>query len=106
VLARAVVPGKTTLRELGALIDARSWLADRAVTVVDAVGGKLPVSWSVEGTVATVALPGGRSVLYLALDEALTAAELAAGLRDDPGAERATTVVREIAFAPGLGRCL
>jgi hypothetical protein len=86
LIGREVVPGETTLGELGALIDARSWLDARAVTVIDAVFGKLPVSWSAGSTVAAVALPGGRSVLYLAIEEALGAAEVASGLHGDPEA--------------------
>jgi hypothetical protein len=101
-IEREVIPGATTLGALGALIDAPSWLDDGVVTVVEAVGGKLPVSWPPGGTVATVALPGGRAVLYLALDEAFTAADVAAGLRNAPGAERASgAVVRELAVVHG-----
>ena len=101
-IEREVVPGATTLGELGALIDAQSWLEDGAVAVVEAIGGKLPVSQPPEGTVATVALPGGRTVLYLALDEPFSAAEVAAGLRNAPGAERAAgAVIRELAVMRG-----
>lgn len=93
LVRREIVPGETTLGQLGALTDARSWLDDRAVTVVDAVFGKLPVAWPTGGTVATVALPGGRPALYLALGEELGTAEVASGLRGDPGAERAAGAV-------------
>lgn len=97
-IEREVIPGATALGALGEVIDAPSWLDDTAVTVVEAAGGKLPVSWPLGGTVATVALPGGRAVLYLALDEALSARDVAAGLRNEPGAERASdAVVRELA---------
>jgi hypothetical protein len=97
-IEREVVPGTTTLGELGKLIDARSWLGDGDVTVVDAVGGKLPVTGTPQGTVATVALPGGGAVLYIALDDALSAGAVAAGLRSAPDAERASAaIVQEVA---------
>jgi hypothetical protein len=101
-LQRDVVPGATTLGELGEMIDAASWLEDGAVAVVDAIGGKLPVSRPPGGTVATVALPDGGAVLYLALEERFSAAEVAAGLRNAPGAERASgAVIRQLAVVRG-----
>jgi hypothetical protein len=95
---RDFAAGRTTLAELGALIDAPSWLGDADVTVVDAVAGKLPVSWPSGGTVATIELPGGGAVLYLSLDDAFSAADVAGGLRAAPGFEQASSaVLREIA---------
>lgn len=101
-IERDFAAGRTTLAELGALIDAPSWLRDGDVTVVDAVAGKLPVSWPSQGTVATIELPASGGVLYLSLDDAFSAADVAGGLRAAPGFEQASSaVVREIAVIGG-----
>jgi hypothetical protein len=92
-IEREVVPGTTTLGELGAAIGAPSWLDDGAVTIADAGGGKLPVSSPDGGTVATVGLPAERAVLYVAVDAILSADEMAAGLRGEPGADRASAAI-------------
>jgi hypothetical protein len=91
---REAVAGTTTLGELGALIDAPSWLKDGDVLRVDQIGGKIPISWTPEGTVARIALPGGSSFVYLAVDEDLSEAELAGALRGGPGAD---AVIRQLA---------
>lgn len=101
LVERGVVPGRTTLGELGALLDP-SWLDEADVTLVEMLSGKVPVSWSHEATVAAVTLCGGQAALYLALDEPLSETQIAAGLRRTPGAARASsTVVREAAVSRG-----
>lgn len=98
VVAKQVVPGRTTLAELGRLLDAASWLRDEHVVRVEALAGKLPVSWSPDATVVAVTLPGG-GALYLALDGQLSAGQVVAGLRGTGDAGSA--VVREAAVARG-----
>jgi hypothetical protein len=90
---RGATAGTTTSGELGGLIDAARWLADADVLRIDAIGGKIPISWTPDGTVARIALPGGSEFVYFAVDEDLTAAELAGGLRGDPGFERAAAAI-------------
>jgi hypothetical protein len=99
VVARQVVPGRTTLSDLGGLLDAASWLGDEDVVRVEALGGKLPVTWSPDATVVAVTLPGGGAALYLALDGELSAGQVAAGLRGTGDARSA--VIREAAIARG-----
>jgi hypothetical protein len=95
---REAVAGTTSVGDLGELIDAPRWLADEDVLRIDAVGGKIPISWTPDGTVARIALPGGSEFVYLAVEEELTAPELAGGLRGDAGAERASAaIIRQIA---------
>lgn len=96
---RGVIPGRTTLGELGSLIDADTWLRDSDVVLAEELGGKLPVRRSAEGTVAVVALPGGRDTLYLSLDAVLDAREVASGLRGL--APAAATTIAEAAVVPG-----
>ena len=99
VVAHQVVPGRTTLADLGRLIDAPSWLGDEDVARVEALAGKLPVAWSPDATVVAVTLPGGTAALYLALDGQLSAGQVAAGLRGTGDAQSA--VIREAAIARG-----
>ena len=99
VVARQVVPGRTTLSELGRLLDVASWLAEEDVVRVEALAGKLPVAWSPDATVVAVTLPGGAAALYLALDGQLSAGQVAAGLRGT--GEAASAVIREAAIARG-----
>jgi hypothetical protein len=91
---REAVAGTTTLGELGVLIDAASWLTDGDVLRVDAIGGKIPISWTPEGTVARIALPGGEAFVYLSVDEDLSEPQLADALCGGPGAE---AVIRQLA---------
>jgi len=95
---REAVAGTTSVGDLGRLMDARRWLSDGDVLRIDAVGGKIPISWTPDGTVARIALPGGSEFVYFAVDEDLTAAELAGGLRGDPGFElSAAATLQQIA---------
>ena len=92
------VAGTTSVGNLGALVEAPRWLSDSDVLRIDAVGGKVPISWPPDGTAARIALPGGSEFVYFAVDEDLAAAELAGGLRSDPGFERAAAAIaRQIA---------
>lgn len=99
VVARQVVPGRTTLAELGRLLDAATWLREEHVVRIEALAGKLPVSWSPDATVVAVTLPGGGAALYLALDGQLSAGQVAAGLRGT--GEAGSAVIREAAVARG-----
>ena len=47
---RHVVPG-TTLAELARALGDPAWLVDDDVSVVDVLGGKIPVSWTIADTV-------------------------------------------------------
>jgi hypothetical protein len=91
---REAVAGTTTLGELGVLIDAASWLRADDVLRVDQIGGKIPISWTPEGTVARIALPREEAFVYLSVDEDMSEAQLAGALRGGPGAE---AVIRQLA---------
>jgi hypothetical protein len=96
---RDAVAGRTSVGELGALIDAASWLTNSHVVRVDQVGGKLPIAWTPDGTVARIALLGGGEFVYFSVAEDLTAVELARGLRGE--GEASAAIVRELAVQRG-----
>jgi hypothetical protein len=97
-IEREAVPGQTTVGELGALIDAPSWLSEADVERIDVVGGTIPISWAPDGTVAVIALPSGSEFVYFSVEEDLSAAELAAGLRGEAGSEATgAAVLRQVA---------
>jgi hypothetical protein len=97
-VAREAVAGTTTVGGLGRVIDAHAWLVDSDVTRIEAVGGKLPISYPTHGTAAQIALPGHTAFVYIAIDEDFSARALAGGLRGDPGATPAAiAVLRQVA---------
>jgi len=101
LVRRHVHPGGTTLGELAAMLDGAAWLGGGDLTIVRALAGKVPVSWSLDDTVAAVALPGGRRVLYLAVAGRFGAAEIAAALRGKSRDPRVlSAVIREAACVP------
>jgi hypothetical protein len=55
---RHATPG-TTLAELARALDDPAWLRDEDLSVVEVLGGKIPVSWTLEDTVLVLGvLPG------------------------------------------------
>ncbi|HEX5417669.1 MAG TPA: hypothetical protein VFZ25_18585 [Chloroflexota bacterium] len=63
LFVRHVTPGET-LGQLARQLDHPTWLYASDVTVIDRLGGKIPVSWSPEDTIVAIAvfpdLPDGR----------------------------------------------
>jgi hypothetical protein len=102
LVRRNVVPGRTTLGVLGAMLGGAAWLGDNDLELVEVLGGKVPVSWSLGDTVAAVSLPGGRSVLYLAVAGQYTAPELVNALRGTCADPRVlAAVIRDLGFSLG-----
>ncbi len=94
-----VSPGRTTLGALAALLDGARWLGDGDIVVVTALGGKVPVTWTPEDTIAAVALPGGHGALYLAIVGLFSAEELTTALRGASHDDRIlSAVIREVGF--------
>jgi len=102
---RQVQPGMT-LADLARVLDDPAWLRDDDLSVVDVLGGKIPVSWTHEDTVLVLGvLPGlpddpGWSI-YLRVAGKLELADVLALLhgRDAP-AHVARAKIREIGFEP------
>ena len=102
---RQVQPGMT-LADLARVLDDPAWLRDDDLSVVDVLGGKIPVSWTHEDTVLVLGvLPGlpddpGWSI-YLRVAGKLELADVLALLhgRDAPP-EVARAEIREIGFEP------
>jgi hypothetical protein len=100
-----VRPGMT-LAELARVLDEPEWLRDEDLSVVDVLGGKIPVRWTHEDTVLVLGvLPGlpddpGWSI-YLRVAGRVALADVLALLhgREAP-AEVARAEIREIGFEP------
>jgi hypothetical protein len=96
---RHVIPGRTSIGELARILDGAHWLGDDDITVITALGGKVPVKWSPDGTVIAIALPGGRGAIYLALAGRFAAEELLIALRGFSHDQRVlSAVIREVAI--------
>ena len=102
---RQVRPGMT-LAELARVLDDPDWLRDDDLSVVDVLGGKIPVSWTLEDTVLVLGvLPGLPDdpawSIYLRVEGKLELADVLAVLhgRDAPP-EVAGAEIREIGFEP------
>jgi hypothetical protein len=99
-LFRRHVHPDTTLSALAEMLDGAGWLDDGDVTVVTALGGKVPVTWSLDDTVFAIALPGSRGAVYLAVTGRFGAEELAAALRGASRDERVrSAVIRDVGIA-------
>jgi hypothetical protein len=97
-----VRPGMT-LAEVGDLLEGAPWLDDGDVTVVEDVGGALPVRPSEGVTIARIAvLPssGSPSFVFLAIAGEVDGSDVAAALR---GAGGADAEVVEIGVYPEEG---
>lgn len=100
-----VRPGMT-LADLARVLDDPEWLRDDDLSVVDVLGGKIPVSWTHEDTVLVLGvLPGlpddpGWSI-YLRVAGKVELADVLAVLhgREAPP-EVAQAEIREIGFEP------
>ena len=100
-----VRPGMT-LADLARVLDDPDWLRDEDLSVVDVLGGKIPVSWTHEDTVLVLGvLPGlpddpGWSI-YLRVAGKLELADVLALLHGgDAPAHVARAEIREIGFEP------
>jgi hypothetical protein len=101
---RELRPGMT-LADAGALLGGAPWLDDADVTVVEDVGGSLPVRPGEGRTIVRIAvLPGSGSpaFAFVALAGDVEAAEVAAALRGEEGSE---AEIVEIGVYPEDGVC-
>lgn len=99
-----VRPGMT-LAEAAALLDGAPWLEDGDVTLVEDVGGALPVQPGEDRTIARISvLPGagGPCFVFLSLAGEVDRAEVAAALR---GAGGADPEIVEVGVYPEDGVC-
>ena len=100
-----VRPGMT-LAELARVLDEPDWLRDEDLTVVDVLGGKIPVTWTHEDTVLVLGvlpgLPDDPSwSIYLRVAGKLQLADVLALLHGgDAPAHVARAEIREIGFEP------
>ena len=101
---RHVRPGMT-LAQAGTLLDGAPWLDEADVTLIEDVGGALPVRRVDGRTIARVAvLPGSGSpcFVFLALAGEVEATEVSAALRGAGGSE---AEIVEIGVHPEDGVC-
>jgi hypothetical protein len=102
---RHVQPGMT-LADLGRVLDDPGWLRDDDLSVVDVLGGKIPVSWTLEDTVLVLGvLPGLPDdpawSIYLRVAGKLELADVLALLHGRAAPpEVARAEIREIGFEP------
>jgi hypothetical protein len=98
VVARHVVPGSTTVGEFAEMLDGAPWLETSDVDVVTAIGGKVPVTWAQDGTVAVLALPARRGAIYLSIAGSWRVDEIASALRGaSPQSSIRSAVIRDAA---------
>jgi hypothetical protein len=102
LVRRHVVPGTTTVGVFAEMLEGAHWLSDGDVTVVTAIGGKVPVTWSPDDTVVAIALPGGRGAIYLAMAGRFAPEEIALALRGVSHDERVrSAVIRDAGLEVG-----
>jgi hypothetical protein len=91
-----VSPG-TTLGELAELLSGSGWPRDEDVTVVEAIAGKLPVSWTLEDTVFALSLPPdgdeSPSAVYLRVQGKVSRDDFLAAVRGGRGDSSAAPIL-------------
>jgi hypothetical protein len=96
-----VLPGRTTIGDLAALLEGADWLRDDDVALVTALAGKVPIAWSPDDTAVAILLPGRRDALYLAVAGRFSARQVIGALRGTPRSRRVlATIIRDIGFGP------
>jgi hypothetical protein len=93
LVRRHVLPGKTTIGVFAEMLDGAPWLSDGDITVINEIGGKIPVKWLPDHTVMAIALPGGRGAIYLAIAGLFGEEEIAVALRGMSRDERILSAV-------------
>jgi hypothetical protein len=102
LVSRHVLPGTTTVGVFAEMLDGAQWLSDGDITVITAIGGKVPVTWSPDDTVIAIALPGGCGAIYLAIAGRFTVEEIAVALRGMSHDERVlSAVIRDAGLEVG-----
>lgn len=97
LVRRHVLPGNTTVGELAEMLNGARWLSNSDITVITEIGGKVPVSWSLDDTLIVIPLPGGRGAIYLAIEGHYTVEQLTSALRGSSHDERVlSAVIRDI----------
>jgi hypothetical protein len=97
LVRRHVLPGLTTVGVFVEMLDGARWLSDTDIVVINVLGGKIPVKWSLDDTVIAIALPGGHGAIYLAISGRIDTKELAGAFRGLSREERVlSAVIREV----------
>lgn len=97
-----------TLSELAQVVDNPSWLAKENISIVDSLGGKIPVKWTFEDTVLVLGvfpeLPDGRYdhwAIYLRVSGKVTGENFIRLLRGESVSEDVSNAkILEFAFSP------
>jgi hypothetical protein len=92
LVRRHVIAGTTRVGALVEMLDGARWLGDGDITMITAIGGKIPITWSSDDTLVAIALPGGGAI-YLAIAGQLTAEEITAALHGMSREERVLSAV-------------
>jgi hypothetical protein len=82
LVRRDVVPGTTTVGTFARLLQGAQWPGEGNVTVITAIAGKVPVTWSPEDTALAIALPGGSGAIHLSIAGRFAEDEIVATLRE------------------------
>jgi|SRR5271166_1494800 len=94
-----VVPGRTTIGDMAALLEGAAWLRDDDVALVTALAGKVPIAWSPDNTAVAISLPGERDTLYLAIAGRFGARQIIDALHGTSRSRQVLgTVIRDIGF--------
>jgi hypothetical protein len=102
LVRRGVVPGTTTVGMFARLLQGAQWPGDGDVTVITALAGLVPVTWSPENTVVAIALPRGTGAIYLSIVGRFAEEEIVAALRETSRDQRVlSAVIREVAVEAG-----
>jgi hypothetical protein len=102
LIRRYAPPGCRTLGAIAAILDSAAWLSEGDVAIVDALAGKVPVSWGTDESVAVIRLARGQGALYVTLAGRFDAGEVCAALTGSANDLRdASDLVRDAAWNGG-----
>lgn len=101
LFSERVRPG-TTLGELAELLSGAAWPRDEDVSVVEAIAGKIPVSWTLEDTIFALSLPpdgdDGPSAVYIRVQGKVSRDDFLAAVRGG-GEDVSATPILEVGMA-------
>jgi hypothetical protein len=104
---RHVSPG-TTLADLARLLDGPTWLVDDDISVMTALGGKIPVAWTLDDTAAVLSVFPGLAddqhqywAIYLRIGGQIDEQSIRAALRGAPAPSAVQQAqILEIGYLP------
>jgi len=102
-ITRHIVRGLTSCGEFARMLDGARWIDHDGIVIVDALGGKIPVTSSPDSTVVSIPFLDNSVAVYLAIAGRVSADEIAGLLLRNPDyGHLATAVIRDVAIEPFL----